>query len=255
MAESESASAITGKRFGVGAVLSQSVSIFGNRIVIFVLLGLVTTSPLLLFGLLTLPTPSSVPNPMAAVRLLPYSVPLSFVLGLICQATILYGAVQVMRGQSFGFSQSMGVALRRFLPMLAVAIFVGLATLVGTALLIVPGIIVFCILYVAVPVCVIERPGIFECLGRSSTLTKGYRWQVFAILLLYFIASFVIRSILTAVVGRLAIDGHGYVLTILLFFWQGISSTFGAVLAAVVYHDLRVAKEGVDTEKIAAVFA
>ena len=36
--------------------------------------------------------------------------------------------------------------------------------------------------------------------------------------------------------------------------WNAIWSTFYAIVVVVTYHDLRVAKEGVDTEQIAAVF-
>jgi large-conductance mechanosensitive channel len=36
--------------------------------------------------------------------------------------------------------------------------------------------------------------------------------------------------------------------------WSAIWTAFLAIVLAVTYHDLRVAKEGVDTEQIAAVF-
>ena len=36
--------------------------------------------------------------------------------------------------------------------------------------------------------------------------------------------------------------------------WNGIWGAFYAIFAVVTYHDLRVAKEGVDTAQIAAVF-
>jgi hypothetical protein len=36
--------------------------------------------------------------------------------------------------------------------------------------------------------------------------------------------------------------------------WTAIWTAFYAILVAVAYHDLRVAKEGADTEQIAAVF-
>jgi hypothetical protein len=36
--------------------------------------------------------------------------------------------------------------------------------------------------------------------------------------------------------------------------WNGFWGALYAIFAVVTYHDLRVAKEGVDTEQIAAVF-
>jgi hypothetical protein len=36
--------------------------------------------------------------------------------------------------------------------------------------------------------------------------------------------------------------------------WSALVGAFSAILGVVIYHDLRVAKEGVDTDQIAAVF-
>ena len=38
------------------------------------------------------------------------------------------------------------------------------------------------------------------------------------------------------------------------FGWQVVTTAFGAVLSAVIYHDLRVAKEGIDISKLSSVF-
>jgi uncharacterized membrane protein len=256
MAESDSAGAVTGRRFGVGAVLSQTASLFGRRFGLFLLLGLVTLSPLLVVTLVLLPAPGAPPNPAAVLRVSAVTVPLTLILNVICQATILFGAVQVMRGLPFGFGQSMGVALRRFVPVVIVGIVVSVLSVLATVLLIVPGIIVFCMLYVAVPVCVVERGGIFECLGRSSQLTKGHRWAIFGILVLVAIVNSVGNGILNILGSRLGLGADVHlIVAIVQFVWQAAVTSFSGVLAAVIYHDLRVDKEGVDTEKIAAVFA
>jgi hypothetical protein len=42
--------------------------------------------------------------------------------------------------------------------------------------------------------------------------------------------------------------------TLGVFFWRACINTCAAIVAVVAYHDLRVAKEGVDIERIAAVF-
>ena len=36
--------------------------------------------------------------------------------------------------------------------------------------------------------------------------------------------------------------------------WDALTGAFNAVMVVVTYHDLRVAKEGVDTDQIASVF-
>jgi hypothetical protein len=42
--------------------------------------------------------------------------------------------------------------------------------------------------------------------------------------------------------------------SVALLLWISVYGPFNAVLTAVTYHDLRVAKEGIDTDQIAAVF-
>ena len=39
-----------------------------------------------------------------------------------------------------------------------------------------------------------------------------------------------------------------------LWLWGALFGAFNAIMVVVTYHDLRVAKEGVDTDQIAAVF-
>jgi hypothetical protein len=41
---------------------------------------------------------------------------------------------------------------------------------------------------------------------------------------------------------------------VLLYLWSGVTTAFFAVFGAVIYHDLRVAKEGATSAQIAAVF-
>ena len=53
---------------------------------------------------------------------------------------------------------------------------VSFVLLVASSLaLIVPGLIVYVMLCVALPVCLIERKGVFASIGRSAELTRGHR--------------------------------------------------------------------------------
>jgi hypothetical protein len=105
-------------------------------------------------------------------------------------------------------------------------------------------------------------------MGRSRVLTKGRRWKIFGLILVMLIPALIVAGVITAVMAKL---GIGVNLRIGVFFdlnrtpntvagevvsliWTAIWTAFYAILVAVAYHDLRVAKEGVDTEQIAAVF-
>ncbi len=170
------------------------------------------------------------------------------VLGSMAQAMALYGAFQQMAGRSFSIGESLGVGFGRALPVLGVALLATLLISLAAILFVVPGMIVLCMFYVAVPVCVIEKPGITESLSRSALLTKGCRWQIFGLFALVLVAGILVQFPM-ALVGRLTLLG-----ALFHFSWEVLATAFGAVLAAVVYHDLRVAKEGMDVDNLANVF-
>jgi len=240
--------AASGAPFRLGVVLSKTFSLFGGKFGSFLLLAFIPLIPVLAVLLLGLTGPQQGPAASSTAALGGLSLILMFVLAIVAQATTLYGAFQQMAGRSFSIGQSLGVGFGRALPVFGVALLAGLLTGLASILLLVPGIIVFCMLYVAIPVCVIEKLGVIASLNRSAVLTKGYRWQIFGLLALVSVASFLVQMSLALLGGATVWSKF------LTFGWQVIATSFGAVLVAVVYHDLRVAKEGMDTDNLANVF-
>jgi hypothetical protein len=238
----------TGAPFRVGVVLSKTFSVLGSKLGQFLLLTFIPLVPLLAFILMAQAGPQKGSLASNVAWLGALSGALTFVLGTVAQATTLYGAFQLMGGQSFTIAQSLNVGFRRALPVFGTALLAGLGTFLATILFVVPGIIVACMLYVAIPACVIEKLGAVASLNRSAALTKGHRWQIFGLLALVAIAAGVVQFILTRVGGDMLLG------KLLEFCWQVVATSFGAVLAAVVYHDLRVAKEGMDIDNLANVF-
>jgi hypothetical protein len=234
----------SGAPFRVGVALSKTFSVFGSKLGSFLLLAFVPLIPVLAVDLLALAgPPTSGTNALGGLSAI-----LIFVLGIVAQATTLYGAFQQMGGRPFSIGQSLGVGFRRALPVFGVALLAGLLTGLASILLLVPGLIVFCMLYVSVPVCVIEKLGVTASLNRSALLTKGYRWQIFGLLALVGTVRLIAQVVLFLIGG--ATPG-GQLLT---FCWLVIIISFSAVMVAVVYHDLRMAKEGMDTDNLASVF-
>jgi hypothetical protein len=238
--------AASGAPFRVGVALSKTFSIFSSRLGSFLLLAFVPLIPVLAVILMVLVEPQRVGPGTGALGGL--SALLTFVLGIVAQATALYGAFQQMGGKPFSIGDSLSVGFRRALPVIGVALLSGLGISLAAILFVIPGIIVACMLYVAVPVCVIEKAGVFESLNRSGVLTRGYRWQIFGLLALVTIAAF-IGGIVVGWLGGVVLWAR-----LLSFGWQIVTTAFGAVLVAVVYHDLRVAKEGIDIDSLANVF-
>lgn len=172
-------------------------------------------------------------------------------LSILGQAAMLYGAIQKMRGQEFSIDGSVRRGLARFFPLLGMMICLGIGVSVGFLLLIIPGVILGIMWYVAAPVCVAERLGPIASLSRSAYLTKGNRWRVFGIAVLVGIVTSIAQALIQ--LALIAVGG-ATVGAIGVFLWMSLVQAFNSIVVAVLYHDLRVVREGVDIEQIAAVF-
>jgi len=235
-------------QFRVGGVLNRTSSVLSRNFLTFFIVTIVAYVPLLLIpgAAGAAPEPSSI-----SVGLIFLGVFLMLVLSLVSQAVVLYGAFQDMRGRPVNLTESLKVGLRRFLPILGLAIVMGLALMLATLLLVIPGLILFTIWFVALPACVVEQLGPFGSMGRSSQLTKGNRWKVFGLIIVLFLISGIVGGMVNVVLGLLR---SPILLMIGSLVWNGIWGALYSITVVVTYHDLRVAKEGVDTDQIAAVF-
>ena len=106
-------------------------------------------------------------------------------------------------------------------------------------------------LSVAVPACADDTPNPFAAMGRSAELTKGNRWRLFGIHIIYIIV-LIVFSLLQQ--GALAASVSRQTMMLLSFPLGVALSSWSAVLSATMYSALRVAKEGVEGDHIATVF-
>lgn len=175
---------------------------------------------------------------------------LFIVLNTVGEAVLLLGAFQRLRGEPLRVNEALKRAFARFFPLFGLGILSGLAVMVGFVLVIVPGVILLVMWAVAVPACVVEGLGPIESMSRSSALTKGHRWKVFGLLLvLWFIngiGSQFFTTLLGAVSETLASVGS--------YIWLAVWTALWNCVLIMTYHDLRVAKEGIDTGQVAAIF-
>jgi len=231
--------------FRIGQVFSRSFTLLSRNFLIFFLVAMVAAAPNVLIGQSAGRGASG-----AAAGWLGFSLILTIALQMFSQAVILYAAFQDMRGRPVNLGEALGVALGRLLPIIGVALCVGFGVFFASLLLLVPGLILMTMWYVATPVCVVEQTGPFASMRRSSELTKGHRWKIFGMILLVVIGGGIVSAIVLAVLANV-----GSVLEILgSLIWNGVWGAFYAIFVIVTYHDLRVAKEGVDVHQIASVF-
>lgn len=169
---------------------------------------------------------------------------LFFLLDGICQCWLLtgltHGVVRSLRGGGAGFGEILSQSLRWFPVALLAAALATAATLLGLMALIVPGIVISLMFWVAIPALVVERKGILPSLQRSVRLTDGYKLQIFLLQLLLLACGIVIGSLEKSFADPLGPAlGWGFRSATT---WA--LSAFSAVATAVVYHDLRILKDG-----------
>jgi len=179
-------------------------------------------------------------------------------------AAITFGTVQLLRGQEAGFGRCLGHGFSVMLPVAgtaaAVALIVGLpilafvflGSMVSEDLFFVAPLLaplLACPFLVAVPVVAMERSGAGQALARSVRLTRGSYFRVLGLLLLLAVA-FVAVTALFGFASDVLWD-----LSVLISIAAILAvGTFAAILAAVLYVELRRVTEGFGAEEIAKLF-
>lgn len=172
--------------------------------------------------------------------------------GLIGVAATLFlaGAVtraaidQISHGEA-NLSVAMAAGIRHLLPVLLIMLVVSVLGYLGAILLIVPGLYVFAMWWVALPSVVDEQRG-FSALGRSFELTREYRWPMIGLLLIYILIYLGVSML--AIVPQfvfIALGTAGLALAAILnvVVWS-FAYALGFVIAVLAYYRLREIKEG-----------
>ncbi len=249
--------------FRVGQVVASTFSVLFRNIVPFFLLALIFTVLIyaMVFGLAFLGIDAAMEDPEALQLSAGFFIAIGammiayFVLYYLLTSTIVYGTVQDLRGERASIADCIGRGLAQIGPVVAVALILSVMVWFGFLILIVPGIILVCVYGMAIPVAVVERPGIMASLSRSAELTRGNRWRIFGVILVIFAIQALAGILINLPVALVPEEGLGTtVLGVLDFIVQALAAALNAVVIAVMYHDLRVSQEGADSEAIAAVF-
>ena len=244
--------------FRVGTIFSLTARITLAFFVPFVLTAVLAHAPLDILQLLA---------PSLAKAMVWFELIVSAIVGCI----VTFGTLQFLRGRNFVFHDALQQTGGRFSYVIGVSVCIGIMMLVcvipifvaattfsgnialiGILGLAVAAVIVYLLIrfYVAVPVTVTERSGVFASLARAAQLSAGYRWQIFLAFfgaVIPIILAFIVLLTIAARVGPELVFCVNLVGTALI-------GVIGNVLAAVVYYQLRRAKEGIDIDRLASIF-
>lgn len=275
-----------GSTFDIGRVIERTFKTITENFVVFILLAAILGGlPAAVFstgmaevflhsGLSSMGATPGQPMSQDMFHTLTSALPTLGALGLIAwlvslvanyalQAAIVYGAIASLNGRRASFAECISTGLRHWFWLLLLAIVTGVAVFFGFILLIFPALMMLTAWIVAIPAQVVERTGVFGALSRSADLTRGRRWPIFGLLVIYAIAAYIFQLVLQSV-SNVAVIGSMHSLSpsfaplmsalIISPINRTITSLVGAAGVASIYYELRSGREGVGPEALASVF-
>jgi hypothetical protein len=160
---------------GVGDVLGPTLSLFFKNIWLITKIVFVIVAPFEMFKVLSIAG-----RPISDGQF-QFGM---FLLGLLCNVLIapalIYALMKLLQtGTAAGVTESYRWGLSKLGRLALCAIVVGLIEALGFFVLVIPGFMVLCALYLVYPITVLENRGLQDTLKRSLNLTNGHRWKIF----------------------------------------------------------------------------
>ena len=229
-------------QFNVGSVLSRTVSTLMKNPAVFFGLALAAAIPSAIMEIM-LPPSQGTSVIMSMIDLM---------LNLAVQGAMAYAVYQVLRGGTASIGEAVSRGTAQVGVLLLSALLMGLGISIGMVLLIVPGVILYCVWVVTIPACVVEKLGPVASMKRSAELTKGHRMPIFGLLLVLTLIGFAIAALFGIVFAPLLNNPIAIILIVSAVLV--IPQAFSNVMITIIYYDLRTMKEGVSLDKLANVF-
>jgi hypothetical protein len=262
---------VGGGRFEIGRVISRTFEVIGRNFRVFALLALLLGGlPSLLMTLAQLYFADAATGfHPTIIGLWIVGILVLLIAAFILQAAIVHATVADLNGRRVAVGESLMVGLRNCLPLIGLAILTGLGLALGFMLLVVPGIILSVMWSVAVPAKIVERTGVIQAFSRSIDLTRGRRWPIFGLFVIYVILSWIVQIAITAVcaafagsLGFIPVASEAEGLITNLQRAQVVASPIIGTITALIsaagvaalYYELRSTREGVGAEALASVF-
>jgi hypothetical protein len=252
--------------FTVGEVLGRGFGVVYERPLLMLGLAFAGLAPIFLAGMVAAIGIDFAAVGAAGISALPLWVWPAFVVVLLLSVVpgtaIIHATVEHLQGRTPAFGASLAVGFQRVLPVLIIHILYCLAIFAGSILLIVPGLMLACMFFVAAPVAIVERRGIFASFGRARALSKGYRVTMFAlgvatiVILIAFGVALEVYGWLTGAIGGVAGPAVAMVLTLpVTVVGQLVQTAVLPALAAATYVGLVEEKEVGTADQVAGVFS
>lgn len=167
---------------------------------------------------------------------------LSSILGIVSLVVSIWGAIAMIiyvKDKPVNINDSLKKAWGFWLSYLWLSILVGIVTMIGLIILIIPGIILVVYYAFAMYILVAENIQGWAAAKKSMNLVKNYWWAVFGRILLVGIALYIPIMLITWVFGLISLELMSIVSMIL----ATIIVPFGVVYSYLMYQNLKQIKK------------
>jgi hypothetical protein len=165
---------------------------------------------------------------------------------LVLTGAITRAVAAEVAGEDPSVEQSYRFGFHRLGAVLAVSILVGLATIAGFILFIIPGIYIGVRLAVSVEALVVEGRRGTQAMGRSWALVGGHWWHAFGALVVAGLLTGVVNAVITTPFNNTS----WFVQAIAAAIATVITLPYGVLVGVLLYLDLRARKEQLNLERL-----
>ena len=187
---------------------------------------------------------------------------LSMVLNGLATGVLVFASVKILSGERPSLGECFSQGFARLFPVIGVSFLAGVFICIASLAFLIPGIIVYCMLFLAGPVVVMEMPGLMDALKRSARLTSGYKMDIFLAIFCVGILSGIVSFIWGAVWGGSfgkpvtleQLKNFNTGLNVGNYFLSTLTTMVFSAMTAFTYIKLKEFKDGVDLKKLVEVF-
>jgi hypothetical protein len=167
---------------------------------------------------------------------------------LVLTGAITRAVAAEVAGEDPSLEQSYRFGFHRLGSVLLVSVLVGLATVGGLILFIIPGIYIGVRLCVSIEALVVEGRRGTEAMGRSWGLVGGHWWHAFGTLLVAALLTGVVNAVITAPFSAT----NWFVQAVAAAVATVVTLPYGVLVGVLLYLDLRARKERLTMETLRA---
>jgi hypothetical protein len=167
---------------------------------------------------------------------------------LVLTGAITRAVAAEVAGEDPSLEQSYRFGFHRIWSVLLVSVLVGLATIGGLILFVIPGIYVGVRLAVSIEALVVEGRRGTKAMGRSWELVGGHWWHAFGTLLVAWLIVGVVNSVITLPFSDTGWFVQGLVAAVATV----VNLPYGVLVGVLLYLDLRARKERLTLEALRA---